>query len=69
MFKISSGYDTVTRTIRIPEYMYSKLSRLASNNKISVNQLIVQCIDYSLNNLQEDPKGSEPTTDPEKPIK
>lgn len=48
MFKISKGYDHVTKTIRIPEPTAEKLEQLAAENNISLNRLINQCIVFAL---------------------
>ena len=48
MFKISKGYDHVTKTIRIPEPMAEKLEQLAAENRISLNRLVNQCILFAL---------------------
>lgn len=39
-------------TIRFPEALFEKLSRLAQENGISFNFLVLQCCDYSLKNLK-----------------
>lgn len=54
MFKISKGYDHITKTIRIPEPMAFSLEQLASKNRISLNQLVIQCIQFSLDHIAED---------------
>lgn len=54
MFKIQKGYDTISKTIRLPNDMSETLETLAQKNKISLNQLIIQCLNYALNNLTDD---------------
>lgn len=54
MFKISKGYDHVTKTIRITEPMAFPLEQLASDNGISLNQLIIQFIQFALDHFAED---------------
>ncbi len=51
MFKISKGYDHVQKTLRIPTGLAEKLELLAIENKISFNQLVIQCLEYALSNL------------------
>lgn len=51
MFKISKGYDHVTKTIRIPEPMAETLEQLAAENSLSLNQLIIQCIQFALEHI------------------
>ncbi len=50
-FQIKKGYNTVTKTLRIPEPLAEKLEKLAAENQISMNQLILQCIEYALAHL------------------
>ncbi len=51
MFKIAKGYDSISKTIRIPEPVLKRLETLAMENNISLNQLINQCIRFALENL------------------
>lgn len=50
-FKIEKKYDTVARTIRISEPMEEQLEKLAAENGISFNALIIQCIKFCLEHL------------------
>lgn len=52
MFKISKGYDHVTKTIRLPIPMAEELERLAAENHISLNQLVNQCIEFALDHQE-----------------
>lgn len=54
MFKIAKGYENVTKTIRLPIPLAEKLEKLASQNGISFNQLINQCIRFALENQDND---------------
>lgn len=51
MFKIAKGYTTVSKIIRLPEDTVNLLESLAGENNISLNQLINQCIQFSLSQL------------------
>ncbi len=53
MFKIQKRYDSESKTYRLPIDMIRQLEILA-NNKISLNQLIIQCLNYALENLDKD---------------
>ena len=59
MFKIQKGYDTVTKTFRLPVEMVDKLDSLAYKYNLSLNQLIVQCLGYALDNLYEEKSTSD----------
>ncbi|MCD8095626.1 MAG: type II toxin-antitoxin system HicB family antitoxin [Ruminococcus sp.] len=63
MWKIQKGYNSVSKTFRLPEEMVEKLDKLAYENNLSLNQLVIQCLNYSLDNLSiendSDSKGSD----------
>ena len=55
-FKIkntSKSNDTITRTIRISGSTFDKIAELAEKNKLRVNNVINQIIEYGLENLEE----------------
>lgn len=54
MFKIKKGYDSESKTFRLPVELIKQLEKLASINKISLNQLVIQCLNYALENLDKD---------------
>ena len=45
-------YDKLVISIRIEESKLNKIDELASSIDISRNELINQCIEYALNNLE-----------------
>lgn len=56
MFEIkkpSSSY----KTIRMPDSLIEKLERLAAEHDISFNQLVVQCCEYALDNMNDEKKA------------
>jgi len=54
MFKIQKGYDSESKTFRLPIVLIEKLGTLAANNKLSLNQLVVQCLNYAVENLEKE---------------
>ena len=42
MFKIQKGYDSESKTFRLPVELIEQLEKLAAQNKLSLNQLVVQ---------------------------
>lgn len=46
--------NTITKTIRIKRSTANKLENLAINNNITFNRLVNECIDYALQNMEED---------------
>ena len=54
MFKIQKGYDTVNKSFRLPIELVEDMEKLAYKYNLSLNQLVVQCLNYALENLEED---------------
>jgi len=52
MFQIRKGYDSESKTFRLPIELIEKLDKLAAENKLSLNQLVIQCLEYAVDNLQ-----------------
>ncbi|MGN0413262.1 MAG: hypothetical protein ACI4FV_09520 [Lachnospiraceae bacterium] len=48
--------EYVNRTYRIPKELADRLSQVAQQENISVNELVVQSCEFALNNLK---KGSK----------
>lgn len=53
--------NTITKTIRIRRNVAKKLEELAIENNITFNRLVNECIDYALQNMEED-TNKEPAT-------
>lgn len=58
MFKIDKDLKSanISRTIRFTEPLFERLNKLAAENNISFNLLVLQCCNYALENLEEDKK-------------
>lgn len=54
MLKIAKGYDTVSKTFRLPASQVEALEAIAEEHKISLNKLVVQCLQYALENIVTD---------------
>lgn len=59
MFKIQKGYDSESKTFRLPVELIKRLEALAAQNKLSLNQLVIQCLNYSLDNLENEGKSKD----------
>ena len=51
MLEIEKGYESVNKTFRIPVNIVEQLERLAGENNTSVNKVVVQCLQYALENI------------------
>ena len=54
MWKIQKGYDTVSKSFRLPVELVDELDKLAYENNLSLNQLVIQCLNFALENLDKD---------------
>jgi len=52
MFKIQKGYDSENKSFRLPIELIERLETLAAQNKLSLNQLVIQCLKYAVDNLE-----------------
>ena len=54
MFKLQKGYsEYVTKTFRLPKEFVEQLEKTAFENNLSLNQLVIQCLQYAIDNLDE----------------
>lgn len=54
MFKVQRGYDgMVTKTFRLPEEIVKKLLLIAGENELSLNKLVIQCLEYAIENIDK----------------
>lgn len=54
MFKVKRGYDdNVYKTFRLPTKLVEKLDAIAGKNELSLNRLVIQCLEYALENIDE----------------
>ncbi len=59
MFKIQKGYDSESKTFRLPIELIEQLEALAAQNKLSLNQLVIQCLQYAVSNLDPSEQSGE----------
>ena len=43
-------------SVRIPKALLQRVDKLAVDNSLSRNELLMQCIEYALDNLENDSK-------------
>jgi predicted HicB family RNase H-like nuclease len=56
MFEIKKPSSS-NKTIRMPDQLIEKLEKLAAKHDISFNQLVVQCCEYAISNMDNDKKN------------
>lgn len=52
MFQIKKAQRS-NKTIRMPDDLINRLQKLADQNDISFNQLVVQCCEYAIDNMAD----------------
>ncbi len=52
MFKVTKP-EYSNKTFRMPNDLINELEKLAQEKEISLNQLVIQCCKYALDNLEE----------------
>ena len=50
--------EFTNKTFRLPKKLCDKLSIVAQNGDISVNELVVQCCEYALADMDKSAEGS-----------
>jgi predicted HicB family RNase H-like nuclease len=53
-FKIKKGFNSISKTFRLPIELVKQLEKLSDDNNISLNQLVIQCLEFATDNLEED---------------
>lgn len=53
MFKIQKDYsDYEYKSLRLPIELIKQVQALADANNLSFNKVVIQCIEYALNNME-----------------
>lgn len=51
MLKIQGKPESVSKTFYLPKHLAEKLDRIAYENNISLNQLVIQCLNFAFDNI------------------
>ncbi len=51
MFKVEKP-EMINKTFRLPLKLVNEMQELAQNEGVSLNNLVIQCCEYALNNLE-----------------
>lgn len=52
MFKVKKTEYT-NKTFRLPVELVKKMEKLAQNKSVSLNNLVIQCCEYALDNIEQ----------------
>lgn len=64
MLQIQCTPVHITKTFRLPEDLVQELSQLAADHDISLNNLVIQCLQYALEHIDREAGVSPPSTKP-----
>ena len=53
MFRVEKT-EYVNKTFRMPLELVQRLERLAQDERVSMNQLVIQCCNYALDHLDKE---------------
>lgn len=57
-FKIKKPTSS-NRTIRMPDTLIEKISQIATEQDVSFNQVVVQCCEYAIENMEKEEKNGK----------
>ncbi len=63
MLIIQGKPEYSSKTFRLPLDMVEKLDKIAYKNNISLNQLVIQCLNYALHDIHDVDAGEEEQAD------
>lgn len=54
MFKLKKGYvEYENKSLRLPKDLIAQVQAMADRNNMSFNKVVIQCIEYSLENAEK----------------
>lgn len=54
MLEFEKGVESVNKTFRIPIPIVEQLEQLAGKYNTSVNKIVIQCLEYALDNISDE---------------
>lgn len=63
MLELEKGFESVNKTFRIPVNIVEQLDHLAGEYNTSMNKIVVQCLQYALDNLNTSDDSSKDSKD------
>ena len=57
MFKVKKEYvEYENKSLRLPKSLIDSVQQVANDNNLSFNKVVIQCIEYALDNMEEQAK-------------
>lgn len=55
MFTIKKNYvEYENKSLRLPTDLITRVQKLANDNALSFNKIVIQCIEYALDNMEQE---------------
>lgn len=55
MFTIKKDYvEYENKSLRLPTDLITRVQKLANDNALSFNKIVIQCIEYALDNMEQE---------------
>jgi len=55
MFKIKKDYiEYENKSLRLPKELINQVQKLAGKNNMSFNKVVIQCIEYALESMEDE---------------
>lgn len=59
MFKLKRDYtEYENKSLRLPKDLIDTIQSLANENNMSFNKVVIQCIEYALEHMENEPEQS-----------
>ena len=58
MLEFEKGFESINKTFRIPVHIVKELEQLAGKYNTSVNKIVIQCLEYALDNISDETDNS-----------
>ncbi len=55
MLELEKGFESISKTFRIPVDIVEQLNYLAGVYNTSMNKIVIQCLQYALDHLEQEP--------------
>ncbi len=65
MLHIQKGHEAVSKTFRLPVELVAHLEALAAQNRLSLNRLVIQCLEYAVEHIAPEDEEAEEEADPD----
>ena len=57
VFKVKKK-EFINKTFRLPIELVNQLETIAQNQNVSLNNLVIQCCEYAISNIEDTPVGN-----------